>query len=139
MRVLAKALLTSSYIGITVSLLGAGAQAQTVRNVPSIALKNGESTELGDLYWVVNCKSLLKSAPEAEILDGPPGVTVTVKEGMVLPRAQKCANRVQGGTLLIAAKEIEDHSVSEFTVRITYRSRDGERKLTSVYNLALFP
>lgn len=73
MRVLAKALLTSSYIGITVSLLGAGAQAQTVRNVPSIALKNGESTELGDLYWVVNCKSLLKSAPEAEILDGPRG------------------------------------------------------------------
>jgi hypothetical protein len=77
--------------------------------------------------------------PEVEVLDGPPGVTVSIKEDMVLPRAQNCASRVKGGTLVIAAKDIEDTSFSELTVRITYRTRDGDRKFSRIYNLSLFP
>ena len=73
MRVLAKAFLTIFHVGIAGSLLGAGAQAQNVKRVQTIALKSGESADLGSVYSVVNCKSILKSAPEVEILDGPPG------------------------------------------------------------------
>ena len=114
------------------------AQAQRLRDAPSIALKNGESWET-PLYYVVNCHSMLKGTPEVEILEGPPGVTATVKEAMVLPRAQRCGNRVAGGMLVIAAKDIEDPSDSRLMLRVTYKTRDGDRKFTSDYNLSLIP
>ena len=104
-----------------------------------LALKNGETIELAPLYWVSHCKSLLKSPPEAEILEGPPGVSAAVTEAMVLPRVQQCGNRVAGGILTVTAKDIEGPSYSRMTVRVTYRTRDGDRQVSLVYNLSLIP
>jgi hypothetical protein len=127
------------HVAIATILLSAVAQAQIVKNVTTIALKSGETAEVGLLYYISNCKSILKSVPEVEILDGPPGVTASVKEDMVLPRAQNCANRVKGGRLMVAAKDIEDPSFSELTIRITYHTRDGDQKRSVIYNISLFP
>jgi hypothetical protein len=141
MRISARSLLVILSVGIAVVLGNTGAQAQTmaINGVTTIALKSGESAEVGNLYFISNCKSLLKSTPEVEILDGPPGVTASVKEDMVLARAQKCASPIKGGKLFLAAKDIEDPSFSTLTLRITYRTRDGDRKLSQVFNLELFP
>jgi hypothetical protein len=55
------------------SILGStGVQAQTIWGSASIALKSGESVEVGDIAYVINCKSVSKSTPEVEILEGPP-------------------------------------------------------------------
>ncbi len=118
---------------------GAGAQAQTITGSASIALKSGESVDVGEVFYVINCKSLLRSTPEVEILDGPPGVTATVKEKMVLPRGGHCANRVPGGLLVLTAREIEDASYTPITLRVIYRTKDGERKFSRVFNLSLLP
>jgi hypothetical protein len=115
------------------------AQAQTIWGSHTLALKSGETIELGQLYWVVGCRSLLTGTPEAEVLQGPPQVSVTVKQEMVFPRVQQCASRVPGGKLMITAKEIEDPSHTNLTVRITYKTKDGDRKLSHVYNLRLLP
>ena len=135
--------LSLSIIGVCVgvALLGAcpSAQAQTVIGSQSLALKNGESFEVGKLYWVSHCRSMLKSTPEVEILEGPPGVTASVKEAMVRPRLQDCAADVKGGLLVISAKDIDDASYTKMTLRITYRTRDGDRKFSRVYNMSLFP
>jgi hypothetical protein len=139
MHLCSKTFLALFQLGILVTLGAAGTQAQTVTGSASLALKSGESATVGDVYYVANCKSLLKSPPEAEVLDGPPGVTATIKEAMVLPRLQKCANRVSGGTLVITANDIEETSYGPLTIRITYRTRDGDRKLSQVFNLSLFP
>jgi hypothetical protein len=120
-------------------IAGSGALGQYVRGQQTIALRSGESTELTKLYYVENCTSMLKSIPEAEIIDGPPAVTVSVREDMVLPRAQGCAKPVKGGTLVMSAKDIEDPSYTPVTVRITYKTRDGDRKLSLVINLSLVP
>jgi len=117
----------------------AGAHAQTIRGSHSIALKSGESIEVLDVFYVINCKSILKGTPEVEILDGPPGVTATVREKMVLPRAGHCANRVPGGTLVLTAKEIEDPSYTPITLRFIFRTKEGQRTLSQVYNLSLIP
>jgi hypothetical protein len=106
---------------------------------PTIALKSGESVEVGLLYWVAACRSLLKSPPEVEIIDGPSQVTASVKEIMILPRWQNCSKPVSGGTIVLTAKEIEDPSFSRLTLRVTYRTRDGDRKQGEVYNLQLIP
>jgi hypothetical protein len=126
-------------LGIASVLFSAGAHAQTVTGSLSIALKSGESVEVGNVSYTINCRSLLNGTPEVEVLDGPPGVTVAIKEGMVLPRGGNCANRVPGGTLMISAKDIEDPSYSPITIRVTFKTKDGVRKLSQVYNLSLLP
>lgn len=139
MQIDARILAAIVHLGIASILGSAVSHAQTITNSPTIALKSGESVELGDLFWVVNCRSVLKSTPEAEILDGPPAVSVAVKAAMVTPRAQRCPKPVPGGTLVITAGGIEDVSYTALTIRITYRGRDGDRKPSLTYNLSLFP
>jgi hypothetical protein len=141
MNISAKTLLAILPIGIAAALGGAESQAQTraIVGSPNIALKSGESAELGNLYFISNCKSVLTSTPTVEVLDGPPGVTVSIKEEMVMARAQKCAAPIKGGKLFVAAGDIQDQSFSTLTLRITYKTRDGERKLSQSYNLELFP
>jgi hypothetical protein len=131
MRNLLRAVVAVSCFAV-VAGFGNGAQAQ-------IALKSGETADLGPLYYVYNCKSVLKATPDAEIIEGPPGVTVSVREEMVLPRFQNCAKKVQGGMLVVTAKDIDDQSYTNMTIRITYKTKDGERKRSHVYAIALFP
>jgi hypothetical protein len=138
MRIWQKSAIATFSLGFAVLTAGSAAQCQTPVRV-SVALKSGETAELGPLYWISHCRSILKSPPEAEILDGPPGVTVSVKEAMVLPRQSGCANRVAGGLLIISAKDIEDPSYSTVTIRITYKTKDGDRKRSEVFNLSLLP
>jgi hypothetical protein len=136
MRIGVRAVLTIVHLGIVGSAV---AHAQTITGSATIALKSGETAEVGDLLWVINCRSILRSTPEVEVLDGPPGVSVTVKAAMVTPRVQRCANQVPGGKLVITAQNIEDPSYTPLTIRVTYRTRDGDRKFSHVYNLSLFP
>jgi hypothetical protein len=121
-------------------LAGSNAQAQSWQmNTQSLALKSGESTEVSDLYWVVNCRSQLTTTPEVTILDGPPGVTATVTEAMVTPRFQQCPKPVAGGKLKVTAGKIEDQSNSIMTIRIRYATRDGVRDKSMTFTVALFP
>jgi hypothetical protein len=136
MRIGVRAVLTILHVGIAGS---AAAHAQTITGSATIALRSGESAEIGDLYWVTNCKSILKNTPEVEILDGPPGISVDIKAAMVTPRAQRCSNQVPGGKLVISAEKIEDPSYTPLTIRVTYHTRDGDRKSGLVLNLSLFP
>jgi hypothetical protein len=105
----------------------------------TIALKSGESVEVGQLYFVAACRSILKSPPEVEVLDGPAQVSASVKDGMVMPRWQNCSKSVAGGTLVLTAKEIEDPSFSHLTIRVIYKTKDGDRKWSRVLNLQLLP
>ena len=108
-------------------------------NTQSFALKSSESVEVMDLYWVVNCISQLTGHPEVTILDGPPGVTTSVTEAMVTPRFQQCAKPVKGAKLKLSADKVDDQSYSMMTLRITYKTKDGERARSMTFSLALFP
>lgn len=122
------------------SVVANRAQAQSWQmNSNSYALKSGESVEIMDLYWVTNCRSLLSSPPEVTVLDGPPGVTASTTEAMVTPRFQQCAKPVKGAKLKLSADKIEDQSYSVMTLRIKYKTKDGERDKSFTFNIALFP
>ena len=115
--------------------------AQSIQfTVKEIALKNGEATELGDVWYInANCKSLLKSTPEVEILEGPPGVAVSIHAAKVVPRAYSCANPVSGGKLTISAKDVGEYSYTRMVLRIRYKTLDGDRERSENINIALFP
>jgi len=107
--------------------------------IQSVALKSGESVEVGDLWYAINCRSILTATPTAEVMEGPSEVAVTVKEAMVVPRAQECNKQVKGGKLVFTAKDVDEYSTSKLTVRITYKTKDGETQRSSSYNVTLFP
>jgi hypothetical protein len=114
------------------------AQSWQLRNY-SLALKSGESVEFADIYRITNCASILLSTPEVTVMDGPPGVTASVTEAMVSARYQGCPNPVKGGKLRLSAGKIEDYSQSIMTLRIKYKTKDGDREESASINLTLFP
>jgi hypothetical protein len=115
------------------------ARAEITPNLPTISLKSGETLEIMDLWYSINCDSQLNGAPVAEVMEGPAEVSVTVKEAMVVPREQNCDRPLQGGKLLFSARNIDNYSTSTLTVRITYDTREGERKPSYSFNIILFP
>jgi hypothetical protein len=113
---------------------GIAAEAQ------GIALRSGELAELGDVYYVSrDCKSLLTAVPEVEIMEGPPGVTVTIRDAQVTPHAESCANPVRGGKVTISAGDIAKRSDSALVLRFKYKTRSGDRQSSRRYKLSLFP
>ena len=74
----------------------------------ALSLKSGESADVGDVYWVSHCKSLLKGDPTAEVLEGPPEVTVSIRKQNITPRGKACSKPVPGGIIVVTApKEIK--------------------------------
>ena len=137
MRIRSNAILTFLHLAIALFLGSATARAQ--QDIRGVALKSGESAELGLVYYITNCKSIVIGTPEVEVLEGPPEVTLTIKQGMVLPRAQNCSNTVQGGTLVLTAKDVTEPKYARLTYRVKYKTKDGDRQRSSVYNVSLFP
>jgi hypothetical protein len=126
--------LVSFCLGSALLFSAIGAQAQT-----RIALKSGESAELSLIYYVVNCASIMVGTPEAEVLEGPEELTLEIKKGNVIPRAQNCAKPVPGGTLVVTAKEVTERKDAKLTYRVKYRTKQGDRQVSGVYRVSLFP
>jgi hypothetical protein len=134
-NLIAASLLSACLLG------GSAATAQTIHiPVRDIVLKNGETTEFADLWFISrDCKSLMTGTPEVEIMEGPPGVSVEVKAAQVVPRSLSCANPIAGGKLMIAAKGVEEYSRSTMVLRVTYRTRNGDRQKAEHISVTLFP
>lgn len=141
MRLLSNPIAAFASFALACCLGGSVASAQTIQlSVSNIALKNGETMEFGDVYLIsTDCRSLLTGTPGVEIMDGPPGVSVAIKQAMVVPRGHSCAKPVTGGKMIITAKDIEDYSRSSMVLRVTYKTRDGDRQRSQHINVTLFP
>jgi hypothetical protein len=108
-------------------------------NLANIALKSGESVTLGPVYWVVNCKSIMIGVPTVEVLEGPPELSLSLKEDMVLPRRQNCAAKVKGAVLTATAGAVKAVVHAKLTFRLKYQTKDGDRQSARVYDVSLFP
>jgi len=142
MRRLSNAFLVASLSLFSLAcLLVAPVEAQTIQRPNlNIALKKGETVEVQNIYLIGhNCRALTTTTPEIEVMDGPPGVTAEIKPAMVTPRGLGCAKPVSGGRLYFSAKEVDDYSHTTMVVRVTYKTRDGDRKYSHHYNVTLFP
>jgi hypothetical protein len=126
--------LVSFCLGSALLFGATGVQART-----RIALKSGESAELQLVYLVVNCASIVVGTPEVEILEGPEELTLEIKKGNVIPRAQNCAKPVPGGTLVVTAKEVTERKDAKLTYRVKYKSKQGDRQVGGVYRVSLLP
>src|SRR5262249_43127719 len=121
-------------IAALLSMLAAPALAQQ-----RLTVKSGETLELGTVYYVSNCRSIMLGKPEIEVLEGPKQVALAIKEGMVTPRRYNCAKPVAGGTVLLTAKDIAEPADDTITYRVKYKTKDGDRQVSHTYKLSLFP
>jgi hypothetical protein len=69
------AALSAISLAVATAFTGVSAQAAEV-----VALKSGETVELGNVFFAVNCRSLLKGPITVEVLDGPSDVTASIRE-----------------------------------------------------------
>src|SRR5262245_52417510 len=92
-----------------------------------LSLKSGESMDLYPVYWISECKSLLRSFAGIDILEGPPGVVLSIREDMVLARRQ-CPNKVPGGIVVVTVKDVPAKVSGVLRFRVRYNTVDGERQ-----------
>src|SRR5262249_29520623 len=130
-----RALINGLAIGLVAIFTSGVAQAQT----RVVALKNGESVDMGPVYFIDQCRSIIIGHPEIEVLEVLTELTLSVREEMVLPRAHNCPNKVAGGTLVLTAKDVTEHKEGRVTYRLKYKTKDGERQRSVILNVSLFP
>jgi hypothetical protein len=103
------------------------------------AVKNGESIDLGTVYYVSHCRSIMIGLPDIEVLEGPKNVALSIREEEVLPRRQGCAAKVAGGTLVLTAKDVTEPAEAKLTYRTNYKTKDGPRQISHTIVVSLFP
>jgi len=131
--------LTTILIVFALSLLAFAAKAVAQNETHTLAMKGGETVELFPVYGISNCRSTLLATPTVEVLEGPPELTLSIKEGMVKPRKAGCTDKVKGGTVVATAKDVKAPIQAKLTFRIKYKGKDGDRQTGHVYNVSLFP
>lgn len=137
MRIALAAFLATIQFAFAGIVISADAEAQSA--LRRLVAKNGESIELGPIYWVTNCRSIMVGLPEVEVLEGPPQVALTVKEAQVLPRRQGCAAKVSGGTLMLNTEGVTEPAEAKLTYRLKYKTKEGDRQTSSSFVVSLYP
>jgi hypothetical protein len=125
---------------LSVSIFFGTLDAYAQIKVSDIALKSGESAEMGITYWITrgaNCRSTLEKIEGVEVLEGPPELTITIKEEIVLPN--DCAKKVPGGRVVISVKDVTAPYHGKLVYRIKFKTKDGSRQSSYIYNVALYP
>lgn len=113
--------------------------AASTANAQDISLKTGESADLGAAYWINNCRSLLNSFAGVDVLDGPPGIVLSIREEDVYARRQNCPEKVRGGVIVVTARDVPLRSSSVLKYRVRYNTSDGQRQSTHSVAINLYP
>jgi hypothetical protein len=106
----------------------------------AITIKNGETVELAQLYAVLKCQNNMRGLPTAEILVGPPQLSLSLKEAMVVPRSlPNCKQHVPGAILSVTANGVTETSTSRIIVRWRYDKFDGVSHSGRNYGVTMTP
>ncbi len=120
-------------------LLGA-AWCDTAR-AQEVSLRAGESLDLHSVYWVRrDCRSLLQNIAGIDLLEGPPGVSLSIRTEDVRTSArQNCPNKVAGGMVVATAKEVPAKVTATLAYRVRYDTDEGPKQSNHTHQLTLYP
>ena len=105
-----------------------------------LSIKSGESIDLHSVYWIRNCKSLLKSFLGVDVLEGPPGITLSLREEPVQTSArQNCQASVPGAMVVATAKQGLTKNVETLKFRVRYETEEGQRQSSHSYKVYVYP
>lgn len=124
---------SGTLLSIALSMVAASAYAE------EISLKAGESVDLGTAYWIQNCQSILKGFGGVDLLEGPPGIDLTIREESVTARRQNCPSKIPGGTVVLTAREVQSKFSGVLKYRVRYKTEDGDRQSSHSKTISLYP
>jgi hypothetical protein len=104
-----------------------------------ISIKSGESVDIGPVYWVEGCTSLLITVVGVDFLEGPPGINLSVRREDVLPQRPGCTSKVNGGVVVASVKEISAPTHGTLRYRVRYKTQNGANQSTHTAQISLYP
>jgi hypothetical protein len=106
-----------------------------------VAIKNGETVELQRLWSVLECRNNLKGRPTAEILVGPPQLSLSLQDAMVVPRRSdmNCTEKVPGAILSLTANNLTEPFTGILVVRWRYERHTGTWHGSRTFTLEMVP
>lgn len=122
-------------VAAALALVSVAAFAQT----REVSLRPGESTDLHSVYWVSNCKSVLRKFAGIDVLEGSPGIQLSIREEMVTARRQNCPEKVLGGTVVLTAGSQLEKGVATIKYRVNYDTEDGRKQSNHAVQVSLYP
>ena len=130
---------TALYRVVTIGLAAVAFYVTSDVLAQEFSLTSNESFDINAVYWVSNCKSLLNGTMSVEILEGPPGVALTIRQADVLPRKQNCPNMVPGGIVVASVKDVPEKVSGTLRYRVQYNTVDGLRQSSHAAQISLYP
>jgi hypothetical protein len=121
--------------GLAIALLFGSAPA----HAQDYSIKSHETIELFSVYWISNCKSILKSFAGIDKLEGPDQISLSLKPGRVYAHRQRCAAPVNGATVMVKSGTLAQQTHSKLVFRVRYNTVDGLRQSTHTVMLDLYP
>jgi len=101
-------------------------------------LGSGESVDLGAVFWTDGCSSTLITIVGVDLLEGPPGVKLSVRGEDVVPGKQDCP-KVPGGMVVASVKEVRAPVTATLKYRVRYKTANGSRQSEHSVELSLQP
>jgi hypothetical protein len=104
-----------------------------------LSLKSSDSVDFHPVFWVKDCRSLLTSFAGVDVLEGPSGVTVAIREEEVIPQRQGCSNKVRGGIVVASVRELPVQTSGILRYRVRYNTPDGLKQSNHSVQLVVQP
>jgi hypothetical protein len=105
-----------------------------------MSIRAGESVDLHPVYWVRNCQSQLRKIEGVDLLEGPPGVSLSIRSEEVMTSARhSCSSKVPGGIVVATVKDVPARVSGTLTYRVRYDTDEGQRQSTHTRSVTLYP
>jgi len=130
-----------SFIYVATLLLSVGTPAWA--QVTEISIKSNESADLGPVYWLerVHCGSQLIDFAGVDLLEGPPGITLSIrKQDVIAVNNGPCTGaKLPGGVVIATVKEVPEKASVVIKYRVRYNTSYGVQQSNHTRQINLYP
>ena len=130
--------MTRTVIAAIAAIVSTSAIAQGP-TVQTYAARPGETINLGPVSWVntTTCQNVAVAKADFEILSGPAGLSIEVREAMVIPNAGSCKNEVKGGYVWLTVPPDIEGPTAHVVTRVIHHDRNGPQARGFAFNLLI--
>lgn len=104
-----------------------------------MSIRKGESIDLDAVYWQRNCESILLHFDGVQLMEGPPGLSLLIRQEPVWARHRNCRNHLYGGTVVLTATNVTEKFEGTIHYRVTYSTKEGNKQSNHSKKVIVYP
>jgi hypothetical protein len=105
----------------------------------TLKAKSGAVIDLRPVFRQVNCRGMLLATPEVEILQGPPELTLSVRDEMVEVPAANCPRKIKGAMVVATIGQVSQPIEGRLIFRVKYKGKYRNTQTGHAYDFSLSP